>query len=32
MDRKCKKRDIEKKRGIPTQTENNGVKKLGGEH
>lgn len=31
MDRKCKERDIEKKREIPTQTENNEVKKLEGE-
>lgn len=31
MDRKRKKRDTEKKREIPTQTENNEVKKLEGE-
>lgn len=31
MNRKGKKRDIEKKREIPTQTENNEVKKLEGE-
>ena len=31
MDRKGAKWDTEKKREIPTQTENNGVKKLEGE-